>query len=227
MYNNKSVTGIILAAGNSSRYGKNINKNFEQINDKYILEFSLIAFNENKYIDEIIVILKDSERKIVEKILLRHKYKKEIKLINGGSTRNESVYNGIKETESDIILIHDGARAAIKDEYINKCIEAMEEYKGATIAVRSKDTIKVADENNIVINTPKRNNTWQVQTPQCFNRKILLEEILKYNFSSDITDECSLLEDAGYEVKLICGDYSNIKLTDSDDLKILNVILQK
>lgn len=199
---NKKVTAILLVAGNSNRYGQNRNKNFEIINGKTILSYSLNEFNKNENIDNIIIAVKQNEIPKVKQIIEKEQFTKNIKIINGGKTRAESVYNCIKNTNSDIVIIHDGARPLIKQEYINKCIENIDEFKGVTIGVKSKDTIKIANENNMVISTTNRKNTWMIQTPQCFDRQTLLEMHEKYK-SADVTDDCELLEKDNYKIKII------------------------
>lgn len=224
MISNKTVTGIILVAGNSTRFGQNRNKNFELVNGKTILSYSIDAFNNNRYIDNIIIVIKEDDKTTVQKIIDEQEASKKINIVLGGSSRQESVYNAIKTTSSDIVIIHDGARPAIKQEYINKAIEEMNNFKGVTIGVKSKDTIKITDDNGIVINSTKRNNTWVIQTPQCFDRKILLELHEKYR-KTEVTDDCMLLEKGGYEVKILEGDYTNIKVTTYSDMNIIKEFL--
>lgn len=219
MINEKKVTAIILIAGDSTRFGQNRNKNFEMVNGKTVLEYSIKAFDENMYIDNIMIATRENDIQNVKNII--EKFTKKIDIILGGGTRKESVYNCIKSTDSDIVIIHDGARPAIKQEYINKCIESMNEFEGVTIGVKSKDTIKITDDNDIVINTTKRSNSWLIQTPQCFNRDILLDMHEKYK-DEDATDDCMLLEKNNYKVKIIEGDYTNIKITTYQDLHIIN-----
>ena len=217
MIGEKKVTAIIVTAGNSTRFGTGKNKNFEHLNGKPVLSYSLNEFNKNKYIDNIIVAMREEDKEQVQNIIDVSNICKNIQLVVGGNTRKESVYNCIKKTDSDIVIIHDGARPAIKQEYINECIENMNNYKGVTIGVPSKDTIKITDNNNIVINTTKRSNTWIIQTPQCFDRKILTELHEKYQ-NEDVTDDCMLLEKAGYDVKIIKGNYTNLKITTYEDI---------
>lgn len=225
MKNNKTVTAIVLVAGNSTRYGKNRNKNFELINGKTVISYTLNVFDKNDYIDDIIIAVKENEIQEIEKIIESENLNKEVKLIIGGNTRKQSVYNCLKMTNSDIVIIHDGARPAIKQEYIDKCLETMNDFSGATMGVKSKDTIKITDDNNVVVTTTKRKNTWLIQTPQCFERKTLLEMHEKYN-DEDITDDCVLLEKGNYQVKIIEGDYTNIKLTTYEDLSIIREFLK-
>ena len=220
MINKKTVTAIVLVAGNSTRFGKNKNKNFEIINGKSILSYSLEAFDKNMYIDNIIVAIKECEMQEVQSIINRQPLTKNVDIIIGGNTRKQSVYNCIKNLNSDIVIIHDGARPLIKQDYITNCIENMKDFKGVTIGIKSKDTIKITDNNDIVIDTTNRSNTWLIQTPQCFDRSTLLDVHEKYK-NDDVTDDCSLLEKDGYQIKVISGDYSNIKITTSEDLNIV------
>ena len=220
----KSVTAIILVAGNSTRYGKNRNKNFEIIGGKTVLSYSLEAFDKNLYVDNIVVAIKECDFKEVKNIIDRQHLTKNVDIIIGGNSRKQSVYNCIKAINSDIVIIHDGARPLIKQDYITNCILNMKEFKGVTIGVKSKDTIKIADDNNIVLNTTNRNNTWIIQTPQCFERTILKE--MHERYLDDVTDDCSLLERCGYQVKIIAGSYSNIKITTAGDLEIIKNYLK-
>ena len=219
-----SVTGILLVAGNSTRFAKGSNKNLEQINGKYILEYSLKKIIDNALIDDIVIAIKKEEEILVANIIKKY-IEKPIKLVQGGKTRQESVYNCITKTNANIVIIHDGARPVIKQDYINKCIKTMEQYDGATIAVKSKDTIKISDDNGVVINTTERKNTWLVQTPQCFKRDILIEAHEKFKNNETITDDCMLLELMEKKIKLIEGDYTNIKITTPDDVSLVKQFL--
>ena len=226
MIDNKIVTSIILLAGNSTRFGKNTNKNFQILNgNKTVLAYSLNCFNTNKYIDNIILAIKKDELKIVKEIIKNEKVSKPVQFIYGGTSRKESVYNCIKKCNSDIVIIHDSARPLIKHEYINECLKNMRFYKGVSIGVKSKDTIKIVNKNDEVVSTTNRENTFIIQTPQCFDKNILLELHNKYKSSIDITDDCMLLEKENYKVKVICGDYSNIKITTQEDINFIKSFL--
>ena len=220
MIQSKTVTAVILVAGNSTRFGQNRNKNFELVNGKSILSYSINAFSKNDYIDNIIIVIRQADREAVEEIIKQEKICKEINIVIGGNSRQESVHNAIKCATSDIVIIHDGARPGVKQEYINKCIEMVEEFKGVTIGVKSKDTIKITDDDGVVINSTKRSNTWIIQTPQCFDKGVLLDLHEKYK-NEEVTDDCMLLEKGGYKVKIIEGEYTNIKITTYEDINIV------
>ena len=216
MINKRKVCAIILCAGNSKRYGKN--KILEQINGKYVINYSLEIFDSNKFVDEIIVGIREEDKKIFEQVIKKNKYHKKIILVIGGNTRSETVYICLKETNSDIVIIHDGARPNIRHEFINNLLNYMNQYVGTTLGVKAKDTIKLVDDENNILSSTNRNNTYLIQTPQCFIRKYLLEKHRLNN--SDITDDCILLE-GDYKIKVIEGDYTNIKITTLSDLNIL------
>ena len=224
MIDKRKITAIILVAGNSTRFNQNRNKNFELINGKSVLYYSLTAFDCNNYIDDIIIAVKNEEIDKVQNIIKEANISKNTKLILGGNSRNESVYNCIKNTNSEIVIIHDGARPLIKQEYINLCIESMQQFDGVTMGVRSKDTVKIVNNNNIIINTTQRNNTWLVQTPQAFDRRILLKMHHKYQ-NENVNDDCELLEKGHYKLKILEGSYTNIKITTYEDLIIAEKFL--
>lgn len=214
----KKVTAIILAAGNSVRFGQNKNKNLFEVNKKPIIQYSIEVFGKNEKINDIILVIKQEEKEYFSNIVNKVKLNKPLKYVNGGKTRMESVYNALKETNSDIVIIHDGARPQVKEEYIEKCLEQMKEFKGTTIGVKSKDTIKICDDYGIVSSTTKRENTYIIQTPQCFDKRILMELHEKFKNDDQITDDCMVLEKGGYKIRVVIGDYTNIKVTTFDDL---------
>lgn len=217
----KTVTAIIVAAGNSTRFGQNKNKNLFEINGKPIIKYSIDVFNKSEKIDDIILVIKEEEKEYFEDIVKTIKLNKPFRYVIGGNSRKASVYNALKKTNSDIVIIHDGARPRIKEEYIDKCLIEMQNYKGATIGVKSKDTIKICNDDGIVLETTKRANTYLIQTPQCFDREVLIKLHEKYIDDEDITDDCMLLEKDSYDIKIVQGDYTNIKVTTFDDLKLI------
>lgn len=226
MFGKRKVTAIILVAGNSTRFGSGDNKNLQNVKEKPVLAYSLEAFNKNQYVDKITVTVRKKDENEVRKIIKNAKCIKPVQIIIGGETRKDSVYNSIKNDEADIVIIHDGARPMIKQHYITNCIEAMKMFKGVTIGAKSKDTIKIADNSGIIINSTQRENTWIIQTPQCFQRSILFQMHKKFN-DEGITDDCMLLEKGGYKVKILEGDYTNIKITTKEDMNIINEFMKQ
>ena len=150
-------------------------------------------------------------------------------VVPGGSTRQESVRNGVRALSPDCTLaaIHDGARPLVTPEVFARCIEAARSCGAATAAVPVKDTIKLADEAGRVLDTPDRSRLWAVQTPQIFDRERYLraaEEAERRGLSC--TDDCQLFEAMGWEVQLVMGDYRNLKLTTPEDFLAAGAYLE-
>ena len=152
------TSAVIVAAGRGTRmnHSSNLSKQYIEILGKTVVLRTLEKFIESEVIDEIvIVIMKDEEDYFRENVLSKIDTKKPIKLVHGGSERFESSYNGIIATseQSDIVLIHDGVRPFIQLEEISAVVEKVSKFEAAVLAVKSKDTIKLAV-NNIIEETP-------------------------------------------------------------------------
>lgn len=224
MYKGHYVSVIIAAAGMSNRMGSKINKQFIAIDNKPILVHTIEKFEKCKYIDEIILVSKEEELEYCRKeIVKKYKFKKVNNVLRGGKERQYSIYNGLLalSEKTDIVLTHDGARPFIKIEDIEKGIEGVLEYGACVIGVPVKDTIKAVDEEDKVHHTPKRSLLWSAQTPQCFWKDLIKEGYENAIKESIIgTDDSSLVEKIGHDVKMIMGSYDNIKITTPEDLII-------
>lgn len=230
MYKGYYVSVIVAAAGMSNRMGSKINKQFINIDNDPILVHTLNKFEQSNYIDEIILIAKEEEVEYCRKEIVRkYGFKKIKKIIKGGKERQDSIYNGILalDERSDIVLTHDGARPFVRKQNIEDGIKGVLEYDACVIGVPVKDTIKVVDDDKSVHHTPKRSMLWAAQTPQCFWKSIL-QKGYEYAINEGIvgTDDSSIVEKAGYDVKMIMGNYDNIKITTPEDLIIAESLLR-
>ena len=216
------ISAIILAGGKGKRMRSAISKQFIDIKGKPIIYYTLKKFSENKKIDNIIVVLPEDEVKYFKENILK-KYELRInKIVIGGKERQDSVYNALKSlknSSTDIVLIHDGARPFISERIINEGIKFAEIYGAAAPGVMPKDTIKVKNEKNFSVDTPNRANLVSIQTPQVFKFDEILEchEKIRYN-GEKVTDDTMLVEKYGYSVYLYDGEYTNIKVTTPEDL---------
>jgi 2-C-methyl-D-erythritol 4-phosphate cytidylyltransferase len=230
MFRGQYVSVIIAAAGMSNRMGSKINKQFIYINNKPVLAHSIEKFQKCKYVDEIIVVAKEDEVDYCRKeIVKRYKFDKVSKIVRGGITRQDSVYNGILalDERTDIVLSHDGARPFVKVENIIDGIEGAFKHGACVVGVPVKDTIKVVKDDKNIDNTPKRDILWAAQTPQCFKKSVIMNGYKKAIEDGFIgTDDSSLVERLGIDVKMIMGSYENIKITTPEDLIIAESILK-
>ena len=216
------ISAIILAGGKGKRMRSAISKQFIDIKGKPIIYYTLKKFSENKKIDNIIVVLPEDEVKYFKENILK-KYELRInKIVIGGKERQDSVYNALKSlknSSTDIVLIHDGERPFISERIINEGIKFAEIYGAAAPGVMPKDTIKVKNEKNFSVDTPNRANLVSIQTPQVFKFDEILEchEKIRYN-GEKVTDDTMVVEKYGYSVYLYDGEYTNIKVTTPEDL---------
>lgn len=214
------VSAIILAGGKGKRMGKDISKQFILVKDKPIIYYTIKKFSDCKLIDEIILVLPKDEIEYCKKEVLEKYSLKVDKIIEGGKERQDSVYNGLKALKnSDIVLIHDGARPFVSEKIILDGIENAKKYGAAAPGVMPKDTIKVKDDFSFSKETLKRESLIAIQTPQVFKKDIIVkchERVREDNVS--VTDDTMVVEKYGYKVYLYDGDYTNIKVTTPEDL---------
>lgn len=218
------VTAIVLSAGMGKRMGTDKPKQYLEINEKPILYYTIKAFEESK-VDDIVIVCGEKDIEYCTKEIVQYfNFNKVKKVIAGGKERYNSVYNALEEiNDCDYVLIHDGARPCIKPELINLMIDRVITDKACIMAVPVKDTIKIVD-TGVIIDSPDRRTLWQAQTPQAFEfdgiREAYRSAIKKEE--KQITDDAkvwSLCMDV--PVKIVEGEYENIKVTTKSDLEII------
>ena len=231
MYKDKYVSVIIAAAGMSNRMGSKMNKQFLAVGGKPILAHTIEKFENSKFIDEIILVSKEEEIEYCRKEIVRkYKFNKVTNIIRGGQERQDSVYNGILalNEKSDIVLIHDGARPFVKNENIEDGIKGVIENDACVIGVPVKDTIKIINDDNSISHTPPRATIWAAQTPQCFYKGLIIKAHEKARREDYVgTDDSSLVERLGHDVKMIMGSYENIKITTPEDLVLAESLFKE
>lgn len=152
-----------------------------------------------------------------------------IKIVPGGDTRRESVWQGLAALPAGVglVAVHDGGRPLVRPEHIRSAVEEARRWGAATLAVPVKDTVKLAGPDNLVRETLPRELLWQIQTPQVFHRELLLEAHLAAQRDGyQGTDDASLVERLGRPVKLVPGDYTNIKVTTPEDIPLAQHLLR-
>ena len=208
--------------------GYDVSKQFIHINNKPILYYTLKRFINCDLIDKIVLVLPKDEIDSCKNELLNKYSLKVDYIIEGGAERQDSVYNGLKVLkDTDIVLIHDGARPFVGEEIILNGIENAKKYGAAAPGVMPKDTIKIKDNKSLSKETPDRSTLVAVQTPQVFRYDLIMnchEKVKKEN--KVVTDDTMVVEMYGNKVFLYEGDYKNIKVTTPEDL-ILGEYLSK
>ena len=230
----EKCTAIVLAAGQGSRMGTKVQKQYLEIQGKPVLYYSLEAFETSEIINEVILVVgAGQEEYCKQEIVEKYQFHKVSKIIPGGKERYESVYLGLaalQENGVDYVFIHDGARPFVDEEMLSRAYNAVKDCKACVVGMPSKDTIKVVDTNNVVVETPDRTYLWQVQTPQVFDYALIKDayfELMKRD-EIRVTDDAMVLElIKGMPVKLVEGSYENIKITTPEDLYVAEAFLKK
>lgn len=216
------ISAIILAGGRGTRMGQKISKQFILVREKPILYYTIKKFLDCDKIDNIILVLPKDEIEFCKKEVLDKYSLKVDKIVEGGSERQESVYNGLMQCEdTDIVLIHDGARPFVSDRIIEEGIEFAKKYGAAAPGVRPKDTIKIINEEGFSKETLKRDTLVAIQTPQIFEFNMIKECHEKVKEGKLlVTDDTMVAEHFGNKVYIYEGEYNNIKITTPEDLII-------
>ncbi|MCX7710026.1 MAG: 2-C-methyl-D-erythritol 4-phosphate cytidylyltransferase [Clostridia bacterium] len=225
------VSAIIVAAGKGTRMNMDINKQYVEVRDIPILARTLSVFARHRLVDEIVLVVNEADILYCKQEIVEGYEIKKVKCITaGGKERQQSVFNGLQEVSKNagIVLIHDGARPFVTEDCIGASIKVAAEYGAACVAVPVKDTIKAADSEQFIESTLERTKLWSIQTPQTFKYDTILKahEIARENGFVG-TDDAVLAENIGVRVKLVMGDYFNIKITTQEDLTLAEAIIDR
>jgi 2-C-methyl-D-erythritol 4-phosphate cytidylyltransferase len=215
---------IIVAGGTGNRMQNSIPKQFLPLAGKPVLMHSIQAFFVSKYQPDIIVVLNRTLNAEWKELCSRHNFTIPHQITDGGTTRYESVKNGLKLVrENSLIAIHDAARPLLSSSLIETCYEQALEHGNAIPAVQSSDSIRQL-RNGISV-TLDREEIYRIQTPQTFRSELLLNAF-KQPFDAAFTDDASVIEKGGNKIHLVSGDSSNIKITYPEDVLIAETLIK-
>lgn len=223
------VTAIIAAGGSGARMKDPGGKLFIELCGDPILALTIGAVGSSEIVDDIILTVPLDQIERVKTLVEKYSFKKVRHIIEGGATRQDSVYNGIQvvSPDTDILIVHDGARPFITKEIILEAVSETRAYKAVIVGMPVKDTIKTVKDDRLVTNTLDRELLWQVQTPQVFDLALIKEAYERAKrMGIKATDDARLVERLGEPVKMIQGSYENIKITTPEDITIAEAILR-
>ena len=219
------ASAIIPAAGSGKRFGEK--KQFKEINGKPLIYYTLAPFFESTVIDDIVVPVQKNDMDEVASIIDSITMKKKVNIIEGGNTRQDSIHNALSQinNRTHFVCVHDAARPFITKGLIEKVIRSLKDYDAAIVGYKSTDTLKKVS-NGEISSTIDRDKIWCVQTPQAFLKEAIINAYdLAKKQSFQGTDDSSLLERAGYRVKIINDSSTNFKITTNEDWIIAESLL--
>lgn len=247
----KRCTAIVLAAGHGSRMRSGVGKQYMLLRGRPLIWYALDAVEKSSVIDDCILVTGAEDISYVkEEIVAKYGFSKVLAVVAGGKERYDSVYNGLAAAagggavrsgdnrcapgHDGYIFIQDGARPFLTEEILKRCLTAVEEDHACVAGMPVKDTIKIVDKSGFARQTPDRNFMWQVQTPQVFDAALILsayeklmqekEKLLREGIS--ITDDAMVVETfTDCKVRLVEGDYRNIKVTTPEDMAVVEAFL--
>ena len=222
------TAAIIVAAGNSTRMGGKISKQFLMLGDKPVLAHTLLAFEQAKQISEIVVVTKPEFIEQIWQMGEQYGIKKLTQVTRGGDTRAASVKRGFRKIDpkTKFVAIHDGARCLITPEQVGKVCRVAYRHRAATAATAVTDTVKLANRWGFIEKTLNRDRIFLVQTPQVFHAD-LYRAALSHVKDDSLTDDNQLMEKINYTVKLVDFGKDNIKITTPDDIPRAQFILSQ
>lgn len=224
-----SVRVLIPAAGAGRRMGAGTSKQYLELAGRPVLARTLQVFEQHPLVDSITLIVPQEEILFCEKaIVAAGGFHKVTSVVAGGAERQDSVYRGLQAcgaTADDLILVHDGARPLLGSGVIDRIVDALRQHGACLAAVPVKDTVKEVRD-GCVVNTPDRETLWLAQTPQGFRYDLIRtahERAAEQGVRA--TDDAQLAEWAGATVRVVQGDYSNLKITTPEDLPVAERLL--
>ncbi|MRG87991.1 2-C-methyl-D-erythritol 4-phosphate cytidylyltransferase [Salinibacillus xinjiangensis] len=216
---------VVLAAGLGKRMRMGKNKQFLELAGKPLIVHTLSVFEQDEWCSGIYLVVNPNERAEMKALLEEYSITKVADVIDGGSERQHSVYNGLQACKPDgIVLIHDGARPFVEKQHIHELVESASAKGAALLAVPVTDTIKRAEDGRL--ETLKRDMLWSAQTPQGFQYSVIKAAHEQANQDQFIgTDDASLVERLGHHVDIVQSSYDNFKLTSPEDIeKAINLL---
>lgn len=222
-------SAIIVAAGRGQRMGINTDKAFLSLGPKPVVAWSMIAFEECAEIDRIILVVRRDQVTAAKTVAQMFGISKLQSVVVGGSSRQDSVLNGLKELDPDTryVSIHDGARPCVRPELIQATLRCAKRHGSGIAALRVWDTVKYVERGTTVDHTVDRTKLWTVQTPQTFNLGVLTKAYAEVqNKKVSVTDDAAAVELLGETVRLVEWAHPNIKITTVDDLPLAVAALE-
>ena len=219
------VTGIVLAAGRSTRMGGGPNKQFIELSGKPLIWYSLAAFEQCPAITEIIIVSRPEYAAEARRIA--GGFKKVTAIVDGGVERQNSVWNGLEKATGEIVAVHDGARPLVTPALIEATIASAQQHGTGIAATKVVDTIKEAAPDKTVTRTVDRTKLWAVQTPQTVRTDLLRQayrQVLEQKII--VTDEAAAVELLGQPVHLVETPFLNLKVTTPDNLPVVEALLR-
>ena len=224
-----TIIAIIPAGGRGLRSGLATPKQYLKVNGKPIIAYTLEIFQKNKLIENIVISAAPEYFKLIIRLIKKYKINKATLIVEGGKTRQDSVYNAVLSADADpndLLVVHDAARASLPDAVLTNAIVAAKKKGNALVCLKAKDTLIRG--NKTVNEYLNREEVYNVQTPQIFKYKELHSALSKAHRENFIgTDESMLIRRTGKKVNIVEGSIFNFKITTKEDVEFFKKLKYK
>ena len=221
------TSAIIPSGGIGSRFNSPIPKQYLKVLGKELISYTLHTFQHCEKIDEIIIPAHESYFELLNQIKTENNFYKISKIVSGGKERQDSVYNGLiagNFKSEDLIVVHDAARPLLSKTLLEKAINLAWNFDSVVVGIRARDTLFNAED--FVTDYVDRSKIYYAQTPQIFRYRILKKAFDLANENKFYgTDESMLVKNAGFDVKVVDGEFQNFKITNESDLETLKKLI--
>ncbi len=226
--NSKKTALVLVAGGSGTRMGGKLPKQYMKINGREIIEHTLSTFHDSGMFDKIVIVCAKPYMAHVTSLLQSFKSEIPVVITESGETRQASVFNGLKKvSDCHYVMIHDAVRCCITVDEIKRLAKVLTQDKACALGLKVKDTIKLSNDDNTILNTLNRDNLWHIQTPQAFvTSEIIGAHNLAMQQNFNATDDCAIAENAGICVTIVEGSDTNLKITTPFDLVVASEILK-
>lgn len=230
MKDNKNIyfSAVIAAGGSGTRFGGEIPKQYVEVCGMPVIAHTISKFENCPLISEIVIVTHRDYVVYCRDLASELGFGKVTSIVEGGISRQQSVFKGLKQVNKSAthVLIHDAARPAVDEDTLKKCCDEVLKYDACAVGIKVADTLKISEDGEFITSTADRSKMWQIQTPQAFEKNLILKCHKNAAFEGfDATDDCMLAEKYGIKIKLIEGNSDNIKITNCRDLAVMEGLL--
>jgi len=226
------IAAVVPSAGAGRRFKSRERKPFANLNGRPVLSYALKVLQSSPVIGDIVLVMSRPLLGAAKSLVARYGITKVSSIVPGGKTRSDSVRKGLLRVDKNapFVLIHDGVRPFVTGDVIRRTAEAAFKYGASVSAVPVKSTMKIAGKSGMVRYTPPRDYIWEAQTPQVFKKGLIEKAYRKAARAgtpggrADFTDDAALIEGIGAKIKIVPGDYRNIKITTAEDIRIAEAL---
>lgn len=226
------VTAIILAAGAGRRIGGGVAKSYLPIAGRPLVLRTLDRMFSSQTVERVVLVVAADDMERCEALLRNDSALRDrpYLLQTGSGTRQQSAQRGLEkvDAETDVVIIHDGARPFVSAALIDRCVESAAQKGAVVVGLPARDTIKIVGDDGLILSTPARRSLWEIQTPQVFQKELIVAAHRQAERDGvEVTDDAMVVERLGKPVFVLEGERTNLKITLPEDIWLAEMMIRE